>query len=311
MLPHPFRIPQALGLLSIVITNLLTGPAPASPPTRPAERPPWTSSALRGTPQPPDPWRIEPVFPEHRFDHPTSLQQLPGGDRMLVTEIGGKVFTFSRNSGTPATEVLNLARVSGGPVSLFSAVLHPRFPDNGSIYFCYVSSAGGSHTRVSRFTLKSAPAQDSGSVIDAASETVIITWPSGGHNAGCLRFGPDGLLYIATGDGSGPNPPDGLTTGQTVDDLLGAILRIDVDKPRPADGMAYSIPAGNPFTATANARPEIFGYGLRNPWKFGIDSTTGDVFVADNGWETWEMIHLVSSGTNCGWPIMEGRARLR
>lgn len=282
-------------------------PASSATATRPAERPPWTTSALRGTPQPPDPWRIQPVFAHHRFDHPTSLQELPGGDRLLVTEIGGKVFTFSRSSDSPATEAINLARTSGGPVSLFSAVLHPRFRENSHVFLCYVSSAGGSHTRVSRFTLKSAQEPE----IDPASETVIITWPSGGHNAGCLRFGPDGMLYIATGDGSGPNPPDGLTTGQTVDDLLGAILRIDVDTPRTTAGLAYSIPADNPFINTANARPEIFGYGLRNPWKFGVDPQTGDVFVADNGWETWEMIHLVSSGTNCGWPIMEGRARLR
>jgi putative heme-binding domain-containing protein len=286
-------------------------PAPAavtaSSAGQPADRPPWSSSALRGTPQPPDPWRIVPAFAQHRFDHPTSLQELRGSGRLLVTEIGGRVTTFSRNSTTAATEAIDLSRSSGGPVSLFSAVLHPQFDQNGYVYFCYVSSAGGSHTRVSRFTLKSGASP----TIDPASETVIIRWPSGGHNAGCLRFGPDGFLYIATGDGAGPNPPDGLTTGQTVDDLLGAILRIDVDKPRPAEGLAYSIPAGNPFVTTAEACPEIFGYGLRNPWKFGVDPKTGEVFVADNGWETWETIHLVSSGTNCGWPIMEGRARLR
>jgi len=286
------------GVVAAAIT-----PAPKSP----AERPPWTSSALRGTPLPPDPWRIVPAFTPHRFDHPTSLQEVPGSDRLLVTEIGGKVFTFSRTSTGETTEAINLAETSGGPVSLFAAAIHPRFKDNGYIYFCYVSSAGGSHTRVSRFTLKSGPSPR----VESESETVIIKWPSGGHNAGCLRFGPDGMLYIATGDGSGPNPPDGLTTGQTVNDLLGAILRIDVDRPSPAEGLAYSIPGDNPFVKTPDARPEIFGYGLRNPWKFGIDQKTGDVIVADNGWETWEMIHLVGSGTNCGWPIMEGRARLR
>ena len=141
------------------------------------------------------------------------------------------------------------------------------------------------------------------------SEQVNITWPSGGHNAGCLEFGKDGYLYISTGDGSGPNPPDGLTTGQDVSDLLGAVLRIDVDQ---TDGdRAYAVPADNPFVDLDGARPEIWAYGLRNPWKIGVDSVTGDVFAADNGWETWEMVHRIVRGGNCGWPVMEARAILR
>lgn len=281
--------------------------APATAQPKPDARKPWNTSALRGTPAPPDPWRITPAFAPLKFDHPTSIQELAGTDRLLVTEIGGRIFSFSRSQPAAPLELINLVQTSGGDVSLFAAVPHPRFSDNHYIYVCYVSSAGGNHTRVSRFTLQPGAAAP----IRPESETVVITWPSGGHNAGCLRFGPDGFLYIATGDGSGPNPPDSLTTGQTVDDLLGAILRIDVDHPAPAQKLAYSIPPGNPFVNKPDARPEIFGYGLRNPWKFGIDPKSGEVFVADNGWETWEMIHLVGSGTNCGWPIMEGRARLR
>ncbi|MFN9955798.1 MAG: PQQ-dependent sugar dehydrogenase, partial [bacterium] len=117
------------------------------------------------------------------------------------------------------------------------------------------------------------------------------------------------MLYVSTGDGSGPNPPDGLTTGQDVSDLLGAILRIDVHQQ--SSDRPYAIPSDKPFIKQPGSRPEIFAYGLRNPWKFGIDQQTGDVFVADNGWETWEMIHHVHAGSNCGWPIMEGRAELR
>lgn len=144
---------------------------------------------------------------------------------------------------------------------------------------------------------------------DPKSEVVILTWPSGGHNGGCLEFGKDGKLYISTGDGSGPNPPDGLTTGQDVSDLLGAVLRIDID--HPAEGKNYSVPADNPFVKLKEARPEIWAYGLRNPWKFGADTATDDVFVADNGWESWELVHRIVRGGNCGWPIMEGRASLR
>jgi len=269
-------------------------------------REPWTMSRLKGAPTPPEPFRVSAAFPGLKFDHPTSLQEIPGTDRLLVAEIGGRVFTFSKGSNKSVADLaIDLRSEAGGGVSLFAAVLHPQFADNRFVYFCLVHPEGGTHTRVSRFTMT----RDAVPVIDPNSETVIITWPSGGHNAGCLRFGKDGLMYIATGDGAGPNPPDGLTTGQDVTDLLGAILRIDVD--RPANGNQYSIPNGNPFVNHATARPEIFGYGLRNPWKFGIDRVNGEVFVADNGWETWEMIHLVGSGTNCGWPVMEGRARLR
>lgn len=269
-------------------------------------RPAWTSSRLRGAPTPPEPFRIEPAFPALKFDHPTCLQEIPGADRFLATEIGGKVWTFpDRESTATADLAMDLKAAAGGDVSLFAAVVHPQFEQNRFVYFCLVHPAGGSHTRVSRFEMS----RTNPPTIDPASETEIIRWPSGGHNAGCLRFGNDGFLYLATGDGSGPNPPDGLTTGQDVSDLLGAILRIDVD--RPDAGRNYSIPRDNPFVTSSSARPEIFGYGLRNPWKFGIDRQTGEVFVADNGWETWELIYLVGPGTNCGWPIMEGRARLR
>jgi putative heme-binding domain-containing protein len=289
-------------LLSVAATESVTSAFGAE--SQP--RQPWTASKLRGAPTPPEPFRIAVAFPDLKFDHPTSLQQIPGSDRLLVTEIGGRVFTFKKNAAATAADLaIDLKEVARGDVSLFAAVLHPQFEQNRFVYLCMVRPEGGSHTRVSRFTMSRAPVP----VIEPASETVIISWPSGGHNGGCLRFGKDGLLYIATGDGSGPNPPDGLTTGQDVSDLLGAILRIDVD--RPAAGQQYSVPSDNPFVGQAQARPEIYAYGLRNPWKFGIDRVTGEVFVADNGWETWEMIHLAGSGTNCGWPIMEGRARLR
>lgn len=299
---------QHLSPVFLVIMLLQFQPTMAAEPLPQQSQPrePWTTSHLKGTPTPPETFRIEPAFPQLKFDHPTSLQEIPGTNRLLVAEIGGQVLTFSKDAATKKADLAaDLQKVAGGNVSLFAAVLHPQFQKNRFVYFCLVHPEGGSHTRVSRFKLTN----DATPVIDTTSETVIIKWPSGGHNAGCLRFGKDGLLYIATGDGAGPNPPDGLTTGQDVSDLLGAILRIDVDHPTAEQN--YSIPPGNPFVKTPNARPEIFGYGLRNPWKFGIDAKTNEVFVADNGWETWEMIHLVGSGTNCGWPIMEGRARLR
>ncbi|MBL8825718.1 MAG: PQQ-dependent sugar dehydrogenase [Planctomycetaceae bacterium] len=276
-----------------------------------APRAPWATSRVVGAPTPPEPYRIVPAFPNVRFAKPTSVEEVPGSDRLLVTEMGGKVFTFVKAAATTQADlVLDLisllpADLAGKTVSLFDAEFHPRFADNRYLFVCYVHPGNGGHTRVSRFTLTS----DSAPQAIAGSELVLITWPSGGHNAGCLEFGKDGTLFITTGDGSGPNPPDGLTTGQTVTDLLGAVLRINVDQP--AGEQPYSIPSDNPFVGMSGARGEIWAYGLRNPWKFGIDPEQGEVFVADNGWETWEMIHRIQRGGNCGWPVMEGRASLR
>jgi len=236
---------------------------------------------------------------------------VPGTNRLLVTERAGKIFTFGKAAGTSQADLaLDLRELlpgdlTGQAISLFDAELHPQFRDNHYLFVCYVHPAGGGHTRISRFTLT----MDNAPRVIPASEQVIITWPSGGHNAGCLEFGTDGFLYAATGDGSGPNPPDALTTGQDVSDLLGSILRIDVD--RSTGNQPYVVPSDNPFVSTPNARPEVWAYGLRNPWKFGVDAQTGDIFAADNGWESWEMVHRIVRGGNCGWPIREGRAALR
>jgi putative heme-binding domain-containing protein len=290
-----------LALTAVTQLNALATDHPATP------RPAWSTSRLRGAATPPAPYQIRPVFPGVKFDHPTSLQEIPGTGRILVTEMSGRILTFEKKPEVAsADEAGNLSTIAGGPVSLYSAILDPKFEQTQQLYVCTKHPQGGSHSRVSRFRCMSSATSFR---IDPQSEEVIIQWPSGGHNGGCLQFGNDDLLYISTGDGSGPNPPDGLTTGQDVTDLLGAILRIDVR--HPGEGRAYSIPADNPFAAHSSAKPEIFAYGLRNPWKFGIDQQTGDVFVADNGWETWEMIHHVKAGTNCGWPVMEGRAELR
>jgi putative heme-binding domain-containing protein len=274
-------------------------------------RPPWTTSRIHGSPEPPAPYRIELAFPSLRFDKPTSIEELPGDGRLLITEMSGKIFSFSEDAMITqpdlAVDLVKLlpAELANHAVSLWDAEPHPAYRENRYLFVCYVHPEAGGHTRVSRFTLdRQMPPR-----AVPGSEQVVITWPSGGHNGGCLEFGKDGLLYISTGDGSGPNPPDALTTGQDVSDLLGAILRIDVD--RPGDGQAYIVPSDNPFVDTPGIRAEIWAYGLRNPWKFGIDRETGDLFAADNGWESWEMVHRIVRGGNCGWPIMEGRMALR
>lgn len=296
-------------VLGSLVSSLLVYEAHAA--DQAAPRPAWKTSRIQGSPYTPEPYRIVPAYPKLRFERPTSIEQVPGESRLLVTEMGGRIFSIEQKSGADKADlVVDLksilpAELAGKNVSLFDAEFHPNFAENRFLFVCYVHPEGGGKTRVSRLTLsKQLPLR-----AVEGSERVIITWPSGGHNGGCLEFGRDGMLYISTGDGSGPNPPDGLTTGQTVSDLLGAILRIDVD--HATDSRAYAIPSDNPFRETEGARGEIWSYGLRNPWKFGVDLQTGDAFVADNGWESWEMIHRITRGANHGWPVMEGRASLR
>ena len=129
-----------------------------------------------------------------------------------------------------------------------------------------------------------------------------IPQPFQNHNGGAIEFGPDGYLYIALGDGGFRNDP--LSNGQNLGTLLGSILRIDVD--HPSDGKKYGIPADNPFVGRDGARPEIFAYGVRNPWRIAFDKETGKLWLSDVGQELWEEVLIVEKGGNYGWSIREG-----
>jgi glucose/arabinose dehydrogenase len=158
-------------------------------------------------------------------------------------------------------------------------------------------------SRVSRFrVLKTDPPR-----VDPASETVLVRWLAGGHNGGCLKFGPDGFLYITTGDAASPTPPDPLDTGQDISDLLASILRIDVDHADP--GMSYAIPADNPFRDLSGARGEVWSFGSGNPWKMSFDRETGDLWVGDVGWEMWELVIGSNAGAITGGASWRGGSR--
>ncbi|MGF1579686.1 MAG: PQQ-dependent sugar dehydrogenase [Gemmataceae bacterium] len=266
------------------------------------------------------PYRSQRAFPNLAFDKPVLFTSVPGTVRLLVAQERGKVFTFPNDQNVKKAdlfvdlnaELKNLPRDKGHWVrGLYGFAFHPNFRENRYCYICYViqTKKRGQHlkdgTRVSRFKVtKTDPPR-----LDVESEKTIITWLEGGHNGGCLKFGPDGFLYISTGDAEVPNPPDPRATGQDVTDLLSSLLRIDVDtstKDKP-----YSIPKDNPFVDTPNARPEIWAFGFRNPWRMSFDKATGDLWVGDVGWERWEMIHRVEKGGNYGWSIVEGREPVR
>ncbi|MFQ5526277.1 MAG: PQQ-dependent sugar dehydrogenase [Thermoanaerobaculia bacterium] len=176
---------------------------------------------------------------------------------------------------------------------------HPKYKKNGFFYVVYVNQKN--RTIVSRFSVSNNP-----DVADPSSEEEIIRWrqPDLPHNGGAIEFGPDGLLYVGSGDGGSRD------TAQDRDNLLGSILRIDVDKDFP-----YAIPDDNPFVGDPDARGEVWLYGLRNPWRFSFDSVTGDLFIGDVGGRQWEEVSYLPGGSpggaNYGWPIKEGPACLR
>lgn len=268
-----------------------------------AKRVSWTTSRIAGSPEAPLPYVTGPAFPGLKFKGCLDIAQAPGSDRLFVAEQGAKIYSFPNQPNVRKADLLaDLAMQIEGVKEIYALEFHPDFQNNGYVYVCYIKApnlADGSH--IARFHMN----QTNPPTLDVASEKTIITWLSGGHNGCCLKFGPDGYLYVSTGDGSGPNPPDSLRAGQDVSNLLSSILRLDVDH---VDGdRNYRIPADNPFVDLKGARGEIWAYGLRNPWRMSFDQKTGDLWVGDVGWELWEMLDRVERGGNYGWSVMEGR----
>lgn len=266
------------------------------------ERIPWTSSRITGSPEPPLPYTTERVFPKLSFEDPVTLTNAPGTDRLFVVEVNGKGYSFSNdNELEQAAPFFDLKEVNDKVTRVYGLTFHPNFAENRLCYICYVLEAEiADGTVVSRFKVSaSEPPQ-----VDPSSEEILLRWKSGGHNGGCLKFGPDGYLYVSTGDGGPAFPPDPLKSGQDVSNVRSSILRIDID--RQQDDLRYAIPSDNPFVELDGARGEVWCYGLRNPWRMSFDSETGDLWVGDVGWELWELVYRVERGANYGWSLVEG-----
>ena len=275
-------------ILSAGLTLVLAG-ASCSDDGRPPVDPPDGDLELR----------LAPVAAGLSF--PLALTAPPGDARLFIVEKPGRI-RIVENGALVAQPFLDIsAKVSNGSEQgLLGLAFHPQYATNGRFFVDYTDTQGD--TRIAAYRVSA-----DRSIADAASEEILLTvdQPYSNHNGGHLAFGPDGFLYVAMGDGGSGGDPDG--NGQDRTDLLGSLLRLDVN-----GASGYVIPADNPFVGTAGFRGELWDYGLRNPWRFSFDRETGDLYIADVGQNAIEEINVATSaagrgrGLNYGWNRMEG-----
>lgn len=290
-----------LRLLLFALIILPAAAAFAAEPLKPSDRILWNDSKVVGSPEPPTPYRTKRVFEDLKLFQPIYVAAEPGTNNYLVVEHSGSWAGpggIRRFANSP--DVTEIETVIGIDYLIYGFCYHPKYVENGYIYLM----ANGpvkemkKNNRIIRYTVDRKPPHK----LDPATELVILEWESNGHNGGELGFGPDGMLYCPTGDGTSDS--DTLQTGQGVDDLLAVLLRLDVDHPDP--GKTYSIPKDNPFIDTPGARPEIWAFGFRNPWRMTFDKKTGGLWVCQNGQDLWEQAYLIQRGANYGWSVQEG-----
>jgi uncharacterized repeat protein (TIGR03806 family) len=286
-----------------------TPPSPPPPPPPPSSgldaRPSNTSCIAPDRPTTTATVALQRVFPSLTFSSPVALLQAPGdASRWFVIEQAGRVMVFqnSPSVASAATFVDVRDRVqSGGERGLLGMAFDPGFATNGRVYLSYTST-GSLRSILSRFR-----SLDGGQTLNPTTEEVLLSVPQpyANHNGGHVAFGPDGYLYFGLGDGGSGGDPD--NNAQTTTNLLGAMLRIDVDGPAP-----YGIPAGNPFAANPRCASgtapcaEIYAWGLRNPWRWSFDRATGELWAGDVGQGAWEEIDRIQRGGNYGWRYREG-----
>lgn len=264
-----------------------------------------------GTPSPqprtPPAVTVRPAFPSlARFERPIAMVEVPGEGVVLLATQGGEVFVFEKSAEVTTVEVAldwrSRTRREGNEEGLLGLALDPEFSSRRFVYLYYTAAGGARRSVVARFEVRGS---GSGLRIEPASEQILLEVPQpySNHNGGALAFGPDGLLYIALGDGGGQGDPQG--NGQDLGTLLGSILRLDVRS------FPYRVPLDNPFVGRPGVRGEIWAYGFRNPWRFSFDRRTGALWAGDVGQNSWEEVNVVTKGGNYGWNVMEGRACFR
>ena len=263
----------------------------------------------------PPPLALEPAFDGIDFTRPVKLVQHPSEDeRWYVVEQGGLVWTFLASDPDGTVDVaadvdalVNLGDTARSEQGLLGIAFDPDFDLSGEIYLAYTDE-GADDSVLARWE-----SDDDGLTFDPSTDPIVlaVSHPRSNHNGGDLVFGPDGMLYYSLGDGGGAEDPD--ENGQDTTTLLGSILRLDV-RAAPPSGRDYAIPFDNPFAANphcdsgsgASPCPELFAFGLRNPWRMHFDPLTGVLWVGDVGERNQEEIDRIVSGGNYGWDCLEG-----
>ena len=272
-----------------------------APTAEPGPRPLWTTSRVVGSPSPALPYRVRQTFKNLKVPCPIGVAHEPGTNSLLLLHQmwpwggPGKILRIADDPEVSQTQLL-----LAPDAIAYGVAFHPDYIHNG---YLFVGSNGPMEsktktTRVTRYTVARQPPY----AIVPGSEKTIIEWLSDGHNGGDLGFGPDGLLFITSGDGTSDS--DTNLAGQDLTKLLSKVLRIDVDRPEP--GKAYAVPKDTPFVGRPEVRPETWAYGFRNPWRIHVDRQTGAVWVGQNGQDLWEQVYFVERGGNYGWSVLEG-----
>lgn len=293
-------LPAIAGVLCFVPSGL-SGAEPGSPTINLADPP----SGLGTEPMP---LKVVPAYPNLRVSRPIVLTGAgDGSGRLFIASQTGPIHWI--DEGDSETDEANLfmdieSRVqykdSENEEGLLGLAFHPKFSENGQFFIYYTTREAPHVSVISRFNVF--PDDPTRGDPDSEEEILRIEQPFWNHNGGTLVFGPDGYLYVGLGDGGKANDP--MENGQDLSTLLGAILRIDVDK-RTGD-RRYAIPADNPFVDQKGAAPEIFAYGIRNIWRMAFDAKTGDLWAADVGQDLWEEVNVIERGGNYGWNLREG-----
>jgi glucose/arabinose dehydrogenase len=292
----------AYGLMVVMAALLVRcgGDEGAAPSPVPSGTPaPPTASCSAGEPVSGVP-ALEARLIAEGFSNPLDLQAaLEDRERVYVVEQGGRIRTIVSGEVRPAPFLDIADRIrAGGEQGLLGLAFHPEFASNRRLFVNYSNRSGATH--IAEFRATSADRADP----ETERVLLVVPQPFSNHNGGSVAFGPDGFLYVALGDGGSGGDP--LGAGQDLGTLLGKILRIDVDS-----GAPYAVPADNPLLSTPGAEPEIWAYGLRNPYRMSFDRATGDLYIGDVGQSRREEIDVGlatgGGGENYGWNVMEGR----